>query len=382
MNIQFNKVILWCYFFCNSLSILASSMIKFDYPKFGSILSLFSNALFLLLFFLSFHKKVKPSFFVFVFIYMSLLIFLISYSANSPIYLVRILIICFIFVDMDYLDIIKVSFYSVFFSTSILISGSLIGIFTNLISPRIVNNEVVGYRQALGFTHPNILAFNLMVLFVLYNFSSKRKNLFNDKFGMMLYLILLYLIMFIANSRTYLIILLVFIIIMLFYNYLNPRKLKWINYILLFLFNVFTIFSMIGIKYSLLETIDETLKSRLLSNSLFFKMYGVQFFGNYDITRGNFFLRDSINQASSLILDNSYARLLIINGLLFYFLIMMLFILNINSSYKKSNKYALIFIIITLISMFSEGQFIVNHYLSLGLTTLFSTFNDRFKVPD
>ena len=164
-------------------------------------------------------------------------------------------------------------------------------------------------RMSLGYVHPNYLGFSIALIFVL-NFARKKKITVWDYILTILAVIFIWVV---PNSQSSAFMLVILIVILPFYNYIETKGLRLKNIVLnicilcTFAVNVCSIFLMI---YYNGKSWSENL-NRIFSGRLWF---GHSAYLNFGIN----LLGQDISKLDWLTLDNAYMSLLIRYGIMGY----------------------------------------------------------------
>ncbi|MEB4756067.1 hypothetical protein [Enterococcus sp. E5-209] len=373
------RMILFFYGLFLFCTVLSSSTISLVSPSLGGGLKYLALLFIIFGCFLSLTNIMNRMTIFFLLTLSSFAVVASAFSVNHSPYFIYILLLIVCLMNINYLSIFKACYVSLSIVTFCLIFLSKTSIIPNLTSYRITSEVTSNskIREALGFMHPNIAAFHLMVLFAMGIFILSVKKDISFK-GKLFYignaLACVLISNFLTNSRTTVLGMVVTLLFLIFSKFFSEKKLGILTVSITVLLILFTILTMtMDSGSSLFNTLNTIFNGRIYSNNRFYLQYGIKFFGNLDVTRDNPTVFNN-----QLILDNAFARLFIIDGLLdtiFYFFIVSICLIK---SVIERNKYVLIFIIITLISMFSESQFIVNYALSFSLILCMADLKDEF----
>lgn len=366
LRIKKNEAILFLYGVFLYFTILSSSTISYISPIIGGLLKYLSLIIIISALFLSFLNKESKIFYLFLLTVFTLVVIEFLFSVNHSVYFAYVLLLTLTLRGINYLEILKTGYIATSWATYSIMFLSKCSIIPNLISYRVVNNTNLNPREALGFTHPNIAAFNLMIIFIIGVFIliiEKNMQIRNKIIYASNCLICVLINLFITDSRTAMFGMIGILIIVIVSTRFSEEKMGsgvLILTIILFLFSVLSM--LMDAKSLLFKELNIIFNGRIYSNRMFYLQYGIKFWGNIDITGNN-----SSLFRGSLILDNAFTRLLVINGLYSTLLYFSIISLTVVRSVKKRNRYILSFVLITMISMFSESQFIVNYGLSFSL---------------
>ena len=188
-------------------------------------------------------------------------------------------------------------------------------------------------RFSLGFCHPNILGFVLLLLMIL-------KFITVDKVKWIHYIVAVLVAIFswiVPNSQATTISLLLLVILFVLYNSFCSKvsKLKklFLNVCIFLpvLLNVLSIWGMVEYgKYQWLEVVNKLFSGRLSYGHGAYEYYGITLLGN------------DIGQASWLILDNSYMFVLIRYGVLVYIFLSTVYLALMVYMKKIDGRYVII----------------------------------------
>lgn len=217
------------------------------------------------------------------------------------------------------------------------------------------------YRDSLGFIHPNTagnILFTISSIYILVK---------NNSFKKINYIVLLLPIavsIFVLDSRTSSVVLIIMFTLVYFSNNFNVirKKMLWGISSILFLFiNVFTVFTMYNFNNNqpFWQRLDGLLSGRLFFINEYFKKYGLSIFGQ-SIEFGEELARSYGFSFSYFGIDSGYARILINYGVLFYILFLLLFLHLGNLAYR-SNNTALLIIGMGSMLFISNENFLINN---------------------
>lgn len=292
-----------------------------------------------------------------VFIFLAKLVFVDKYSKYK-------LVFYFIALFFLFLDAILIDNNTLFFSTLIALSAynvdfdkivkvdvkvrillllsvigmSLLGVLPNF--AKFINGS---FKQAFGFTHPNVLCFFVITILLEFMFINKKNNL---KY-IIINIVVIYLLTVFCFSRTsvfaYVLIFIVNIIVKNKEKFFNERIVKFTFILLPLLITLFTFIVIIGYGKGneISRIMDIVLTERIKTGYNFYNDYGIHLFGNEIktvVTREALSLGVKTN-----IFDMGYLRLIINYGILVSIIVISL-LCALQKSILKNKEYKLLLI--------------------------------------
>lgn len=340
------------------LFIILYNNVSFFQPSF-KYLNLIGCVLLLITFLLQNQKyKIKNILKILFVVSIALITFYSGLNSNrTDFYIIELFLLIIVSKNLEFKNMIKFDFTFKFFNIIIIIFLAKFDIIENLIFYR---NGIM--REALGFTHPNILgailtstAIDLMYIYYI----EQKKGIFPIAFT----LISLFIIYFIANSRASFCLL---IFVFIHYMLKNKKIIMYIKYFKPIITTMFIICSLLSLYLTHLYAInnefgiiaDKILSGRLYFNNIYLKHHSLNLFGNILYFTGNEALM--YYGRYNMILDNSYVYLLLRFGIVITIIFALLFYFLIKKSYESKN-YFLIYIILGFLiyGMFERHTFIV-----------------------
>lgn len=249
-------------------------------------------------------------------------------------------------------------------------------------------SDIYFYEQGLirygyGFAHPNLLSFQLVVLYFefIYIFGYKKKYL-------PLYIIALCFILYINNvylgSRTCNYILIFTFIILLFYKrivtYLSSSK--SLTFLIRNLFLIMTIFTFcitFLYKFDVGAKLNRVLSNRLYYNSYTINNYNISLFGQ----KMDFISNEDARLDSSLttyILDNSYLVIIYQFGVIAYVAFLILSKKTLNNLFKQKKYFEILIFAMILVDGFMESymyKIIYNPFLFFMIYSILGSDYDE-----
>lgn len=233
-----------------------------------------------------------------------------TYSAKTDVIFFTLLV-AFSAHKVDLKRFIKFDLCVRIFIVSLILFLCFVGVLPNF--AREINGS---FKQALGFSHPNILCLNVITILLEYMYLNKKINF---KF-ICINLGALMLLIILCNARTsiyaYLIILFIYVLVKNKEEMFTNKFVKKIVCILPIIMTVISLFLVIqyGNNNDIMIRLDKLLTTRISNGYRFLKEYGINLWGNEIETVGT---RTSIiTGKASKILDMGYLRMLICNGVL------------------------------------------------------------------
>jgi len=348
------------YFFSYSIFlfiILYSNVQSFiGYFKY---LNLFACALLVLAFFIQNYKYTLKNILSIIFVILvSVITFYFGLNSNrTDYYIIELFLLLIVSKNINIDKIISFDFWFKIINIFIIIFLAKAGIINN---GQFFRNGV--YRQALGFTHPNVLGIVLSSCAIDCMYICSKKKM-SKLLPSLLTMVFLYIIQFVANSRSsFYLLVFVFIIFLLDKTRIIQLPNRFKN-CFKFSFVICTILSFLfvylfSIKSDLGILIDKFLSGRLFYGDLYLKHTDVNFFGNVLYFTGNEAL---INYGRyTMILDNSYIYLVLRFGIFNFLLFLILFYNFFKRNIIKKN-YFLVWIMLAFIfyGIFERFTFIV-----------------------
>lgn len=350
------------------LSVINSSLLPISYPFLGNI------KYFLVLiqvFFLI--NIIRQSFswnFWTIAFYSSILMVLgISYMNSG---LNTLLTSALILISMKDFDFENILFF--------LVIGQIVGILIVLISvffnivDNIVNIRFDGFRYSLGFLNANTISnYLLSIALKIIYLTRKKRNLW----VVVLLNCLFFITVMATDSRTSLILLLIFDMFFIMYRWMgNELFVKIISIINNMAITITFVFSyLIALFFSygniLMNELNVLFSNRLSSAYKFFNLYGTSILGQKVELRGTFEAATS-NIGGALILDNGYLQLVIIYGLIPTILCLVLYFRILKNINLNRNCVLGICVLIYTIYGFNSGLILsweYNFTLFYGIKT-------------
>lgn len=266
--------------------------------------------------------------------------------------------------DVDYYKIVKTYFITMCIICAFVIVSSYVGITVDWIV-----NFTYGTGHSMGFNHPNNLG--VIILSIVASWLYLYPNVkFPLLFGVPTIAGLI--IWKIAAARTSAILLLAIPwLIFLFkstkkFNFQNILKWEFWIVILAFLLSIYLMYR-IGLRGSM-----NNFESRFNMPYILYNQYGINLFGSKLPLVGS---REALQyKVQSIILDNAYLRVLLINGILTTLIIIDLYAVLINNAYKSKKYILLIIIVLFIVEGFME-QFFLYAEFNFTILATFANLN-------
>lgn len=266
--------------------------------------------------------------------------------------------------DVDYYKIVNTYFITMCIICAFVIVSSYVGITVDWIV-----NFTYGTGHSMGFNHPNNLG--VIILSIVASWLYLYPNVkFPLLFGVPTIAGLI--IWKIAAARTSAILLLAIPwLIFLFkstkkFNSQNILKWEFWIVILAFLLSIYLMYR-IGLRGSM-----NNFESRFNMPYILYNQYGINLFGSKLPLVGS---REALQyKVQSIILDNAYLRVLLINGILTTLIIIGLYAVLINNAYKSKKYILLIIIVLFIVEGFME-QFFLYAEFNFTILATFANLN-------
>ncbi len=266
--------------------------------------------------------------------------------------------------DVDYYKIVNTYFITMCIICAFVIVSSYVGITVDWIV-----NFTYGTGHSMGFNHPNNLG--VIILSIVASWLYLYPNVkFPLLFGVPTIAGLI--IWKIAAARTSAILLLAIPwLIFLFkstkkFNFQNILKWEFWIVILAFLLSIYLMYR-IGLRGSM-----NNFESRFNMPYILYNQYGINLFGSKLPLVGS---REALQyKVQSIILDNAYLRVLLINGILTTLIIIGLYAVLINNAYKSKKYILLIIIVLFIVEGFME-QFFLYAEFNFTILATFANLN-------
>lgn len=347
------------FFFCISYFFL---IISFMFEKVYVIQDLVKyfeiiGFLFCLAYILLTFKCEKRKFILIVCIY---LIVLFSALISSDKTIFKLFFLLTALRNVKFEEVVKIDFWLRLFAFIIIIILYNLGFTENIITYR--ENMV---RNSYGFGHSNMFAYMILLLNMELVYLQKN-NL--SIFNLFVAIFSIFLIEFLTNSRTCLLIMILMYIGILFINTKNFKKIIEKKSIQLFLKNIFIICTILSALLMFLYYKGNTiginanilLSDRLRYILLFMTDYPISLLGN-NITFVST-TASKIYNTHSLVLDNAFFFLIIRYGLIIYFVFAILMNKSIKKIIKEKDYMLLLVFCLLIIYGLSENYLIKINY--------------------
>lgn len=298
-------------------------------------------------------------------------VFLIGISIWSSIIskdktILKLVLLLINFKDIDFDKFIKKDFIF----KSILIIAVIILYYLGMTNNVMVYREGI-FRNAFGFSHPNLFAAYLMILCFDLFYINRNKSF---KIPIIFSILISFFIYKYVDSRTTLIIILLAIFLIVTRKIIIEKVCN--NKIISFIFkNLFLIFLIVSIfsayKYDasneMWSAVNKIFSGRLRLNYYFLSNYNINLFGNNVITN------------EYLILDNSYINVLLRFGISTLFFLDLLFRRAVSKSIEDKNSVLLIIFILLFIYGVSESYLykVSRNAFLLYFSTVLNTISNR-----
>lgn len=261
-------------------------------------------------------KKIKIKQFIFYIVF--IVLGGLTWKLTKDKSIILIIIICFGLRDIDFFEIVKIFTVSILGACGIIIGGSLIGIF-----PQIVTTGVsIDVKNSFGFILPNTAGITLLILILCSLYLSGRLQKYVTE-GIVL--VPLFVLLYFTGARTSLVVAVIGLVMWLAFlspkiRFFTERHLVAIVMGTLIASILFSIFSTLAMKNaavgSTMYKMNELLSNRLSLQSTAVDTYGLTFFGQY-IPYNLIPLNEQWwNKSSMFWVDNSYIKILIGEGII------------------------------------------------------------------
>lgn len=282
----------------------------------------------------------------FLYIIVSCLVLLVSFIFSGNFTIIRLIMLGLSIMTMNFDGYVQNDVLYKSIIIVVLMMLSMLGFVNN----RVVYRDNLTMRYSYGFEHPNILSMylSLVVFEVTYLLLKNKKNIKTiNKVLILLFIPLaIFFMAIVTDTKTSVIILLVFYLVIISYLFLYKILLKVLNNkiiknILMRLFLLISIMLVVTIilAYSypeILSFLDRVFSQRYSYYIVYLNTLGINGLGGV--------VPNSINLA---VLDNMYLKIFLSGGVILYFTYYMLFYMSAKKAYKNKN-YILIFIISTM----------------------------------
>lgn len=219
---------------------------------------------------------------------------------------------------------------------------------------RISVNKGVMYSFGLG--HPNMVSAYYGIIVILYIYLNYDKINYKKLLLLSIFEVIVYCL---TKCLTGICVFAaVMLVILLLKNNKNINFKKLIFYALIGLIIFFSITPIIYNDF--LYTINDVLTGRLSQANFYYQKYGIDLFGN------NVF-KDLTSITTDNILDNGYARMLILNGLWYYSIIVFSYIYNLKKSIKLDKCNVIVLLTFYVVYTCIEN---VGTYIFMNVTLL------------
>lgn len=224
-------------------------------------------------------------------------------------------------------------------------------------------------RYSLGFSHPNQLGLRVVQLILCHCYVNRDK--LNFRRFSYIFLIVIFIIK-IPNSQTAYISLMVFLILLFIYKYIENQRQLYMNLYMkslmvgVLLLNLLSIFfSYIDVnKYVILSQLNNWMSARFSWCHKVWQIHGVSFWGQKVYVFADEV--KSLGMSGRLWLDNSYASILLRYGILVFliFSISYLYLLK-NMVVRKEYVLVIILFLYSLYGIMENGLYMVTHNIFL-----------------
>lgn len=356
------------------LTVINSSLLPSTYPFLGNIryILLFFQLVFCIRILCDFFKRSWKRIMSIILVFLILLIGVINSGLNALI-ITGIVVICFS--KFKFENILLFLIFGQLLGVIFVVSLAYSGVIENLLVVRLGVE-----RHALGFLNPNTVSNYLFTIALKIIYLAKNRH---NWIPLFLSNIILFMVMLETNSRTSLILMILFNLIYIFYFFMKIQGystlflrliyfLDKISFIGLF---ILSIISAILFSYSnpIMVRINQIFSNRISSAGQFYQQYGFSFIGQKVELVSTY--KASQLGARALILDNGYLQLLIIYGLVAT-IIFSLYWFNLIKNFKNKSEHILLVIaLIYTIYGFNSGLFLSWEYNFL----LFYSINNMKK---
>ena len=247
--------------------------------------------------------------------------------------------------------VIRVTFFLSLLYVILTVISALTGVLPNTFNRR--GTEI---RMALGFTHPNQLAFRILILAGCYTWLRRSSWRWMD--DLVLFLVIL-ILRFIANSLTSTLCAGLLLMAMLFrfiYTKLDGRWRSGVLWIIVMgTFCLNALFFILTFCYSdsgFTKTVSDIMSRRLEFGHQAFKDFGVSFLGQVVyLTKGE---REFAGLAEELIVDNAYIHLLLREGILVFLIVNAGYFLCQVKAVKRNDYYTTV--LLAIMAFYGSGE--------------------------
>lgn len=308
--------------------ILQTNVVKLNVVFWNSINSYLDIfVLFLLLGQIIYFRYFKVYEFVLIAIVTVIMVVIGIYSGSNMLLATWIFIVASKNVAFDYL-------FQRLFIVHIVLFLLVMSLFaTGIISQTIIMRGVKP-RFSLGYVHPNSLGISVAFIFIL-DFARKRKIGWIDYLLALLAVVFIWLV---PNSQSSAIMIMILIVMLLLYNFIEKRNTSFKNIFLnICIFvsiavNVCSIILMVSYgENPKLERLNQLFSGRLWYGHTAYQEFGISLFG-----------RDIFSKLDWMILDNSYMLLIIRYGILAYVLFSLAYIISMLYMKKIDGRFTII----------------------------------------
>ncbi|MBR1416415.1 MAG: hypothetical protein IJ572_01185 [Bacilli bacterium] len=228
-----------------------------------------------------------------------------------------------------------------------------------------LTNDYVMYRSdgtirnSMGFNHPNVFGFHLMIICFEYFYLEYKKNNRIKWYNYLFLLVIGIIVDYFSDSRSSILAMAIFALLIIFMNSFKTFKSKKITrktctnlFIILAIFTLIFTF-LYRQNNDIAIFIDKLTSKRLYYNNLFYTNYGFSMFGQEVITISTEKARQ-LNKVA-LVLDNSYIHLLVRYGIALFITYALLFKKALKNTIDN-NKILFLIMITLLIFGLSESN--------------------------
>lgn len=263
--------------------------------------------------------------------------------------------------DIEIKKLVKVSFYT----QLILLFATIIFYKLGVITSVDIYREGV-IRHSLGFSHPNLLGVITMCL------TSGFLYIYNSRINLIGYLLIIIINLFAYNltlSRSAIFCSLLIILVSMLFKYskiLDNKSLRFILIIsipIIFFINIYLPFSFNNSNFYFL--LDKVFTGRLLQGHYYVHEYGMTIFGQPIADVSN--IINSSLWIEKWVLDSSYLRILLQEGLLIFIAVFSLVLIKIYNLLKGGYSYEVYLLIICLLYASFERYSFNIFYCSIPL---------------
>ena len=353
------QTIINALFYIGYLCIIINSMMYrvIGIEKFLYVLNIVSYILLTFVIILSFDKFDKKSI---LFVLILLTISIISSKLSGDLLPIKFSFVILASKRIDFNKLIKNDMIVKILLVSIIVILHYLGMTNDYVIYRIDGTM----RNSMGFSHPNIFGFHLMIIGLEYFYVKYINHKKVSLFDYVLLFTLLYIIDICSDSRSSILAIILFAILFLFRNGLKRKcdNNKVIFSILEYFFIILTVISLVStIIYNnaneIFYNINKITSNRIFYNNYFYYKYGISLFGQQIITIGTEIAR--LNGINALVLDNVYIQLLIRYGLFMYLTFAYLFTKSIKYAYKNNDFYIFLILLVLITFGLMETSLII-----------------------